>query len=123
MAKTRTKGAGRPPRRATAMPKTAITAHVDQFIFFQLLSGEQNTVSAGIQKAVGYLTNYDEVARVESQECWKQTEWMVNRAKTALGKELDLPHRKLSQEQILTYVKDNIFDLKQEYVDAQRDRE
>lgn len=76
-------GAGRRSRHGTPMPGSAFTAHPKHLTFYLLLSGEQKTVSAGIQEAVGRLAKRDADAALR----YEQANWIVNAAHAELTNE------------------------------------
>lgn len=109
-------GAGRRPRYGTPMPRTAFTARPDHIIFYLLLSGNQKTVSAGVQMAVPRLVEQDEKAAA----AYKQAQWMTQAAQTELEAEITADEE-VTQEMVLRRVLDDLDRFIAAYQDRARD--
>ena len=92
-------GAGRRPRYGSPMSRTAFTARPDQVIFYWLLSGNQKTVSAGVQTAVAHMVKLDP----EAAQLHEQAKWMA----TAAEKELTDSGKPARQEDVLRLLLDH----------------
>lgn len=86
------------------MPRTAFTARPDQIVFYLLLSGNQKTVSGGVQVAVARLVDSgDERAAA----AYQQAQWMVQAAQSELEAEA-VAGEEVTQEMVLRRVLDGL---------------
>jgi len=95
-------GAGRRSRYGTPMPRSAFTARPDQIVFYLLLSGNEKTVSAGVQRAVAQLVKADQKAA----KVYEQALWMTNQAKAELEADA-APGTEVNQDMIMRYILDH----------------
>jgi heptaprenylglyceryl phosphate synthase len=82
------------------MPRSAFTARPDQVVFYLLLSGNERTVSAGVQRAVRRLVESNDP---EAAALYEQAKWMTKQAEAELeaGKTVG---EEVKQEEILRHV-------------------
>ena len=85
------------------MPRTAFTARPDQIVFYLLLSGNQKTVSAGIQTAVSRLTKDDP----DMTAIHHKAQWIVRAVEAELRAEIP-PDEDVTQEMVLRRVLDEL---------------
>lgn len=97
----------RPGRRSLSggspLAHTSITAFPEQFIFYLILSGDNRSVSAGVQKLPEMVAK-----KSPFKEDWEQAQWMVERAKAMIGGEATL-------QKVYQYVSDNFDDLSEQW--------
>lgn len=92
-------GAGRRPKYRSPMPRSAFTARPDHIIFYLLLSGNEKTVSAGVQTAVSRLVAKDKAAAAK----FEQAKWMTDQAERELVAEVG-DNEEVTQDAVLRHV-------------------
>lgn len=95
MAKDNQRRAGRRPRRATPMARSAFTAFAEHHIFLLLLSG-RGEMSDGVRRAIDRLVELDD----EAEDAMAQAKKLVELAKAELGEDA-------SQHDVVTRIKDD----------------
>ncbi|MBE2198400.1 MAG: hypothetical protein IAE79_07290 [Anaerolinea sp.] len=95
---------GRRPRRSTPMPRTTITAFVEQHVFLMLLG--KGELSPGLQELVSTVSK--DIRYPQYVKTMELAREMVVTARNGLGLDDD----ESSQGEILRYIKDNLLQNK-----------
>lgn len=96
-------GPGRRSRYDSPMPRSTFTAPVADIVFFRVYSGQDDTISRGVQEAVLKVVALDP----EAAQSYAVAQWICERAEAMLGNQ----GQTSDQENVLKYVAQNYADL------------
>jgi hypothetical protein len=92
------------------MPRTGFTAYPEQHLFFILLSGNQRSVSAGVQIAPEVMARLSP----EHKAMFDKAKWLTARARQILEEATD---DEVTHDDVYRHVRENLDFLERDYQD------
>lgn len=99
---------GRRPRRGSPMPRTGFTAFPEQHLFYILLSGQQRSVSAGVQLAPSIMADLSQAHK----SIFDKAKWMTARARALLEEDTD---EEVTHDDVYHYIRTHLDRLEADY--------